>query len=77
MLDPREDVDPVQAWAHKMRMLKISELQKKSQDAFGESFKIKEFQHVFLGGGALPLAILERNVDEWIAGKKMDTGRKS
>ncbi|MBC7531072.1 MAG: DUF885 family protein [Oligoflexus sp.] len=60
-----------------MGMLKILELRKRSQDALGESFNIEEFHHVILGGGALPFAILERNVDQWIAGKKMDTRRKS
>lgn len=63
-------VDPGQACAYKMGMLKILELRKRSQDALGEGFNIKEFHHVILGGGALPLAILERNIDEWIASKK-------
>ncbi len=63
-------VDPGQACAYKMGMLKILELRKRAQDSLGKNFDIKGFHHVILGEGALPLFILERNVDSWIANQK-------
>ena len=32
----------------------------------GDKFDIRAFHDTILGGGAMPLAILERRVDEWI-----------
>ncbi|HJM71106.1 MAG TPA: DUF885 family protein, partial [Gammaproteobacteria bacterium] len=38
----------------------------KSKQALGEKFDIKEFHHVILGEGALPLDVLEEKVDHYI-----------
>jgi uncharacterized protein (DUF885 family) len=48
-------------------MLKILELRERAQRALGAGFDIRAFHDTVLGGGALPLEILERRVDEWIA----------
>jgi uncharacterized protein (DUF885 family) len=48
-------------------MLKIQELRARSEEALGERFDIRAFHDVILGGGALPLEILERRVDNYIA----------
>jgi uncharacterized protein (DUF885 family) len=61
---------PGQALAYKMGELKIQELRARSRRELGDKFDVKEFHDVVLGSGALPLDILERNINQWIAGKK-------
>ena len=61
---------PGQATSYKIGMLKILELRAKAKAALGEDFDIKGFHDTVLGGGALPLAVLERRVDQWIASQK-------
>ncbi len=58
---------PGQATSYKIGMLKIQELRKKSEDALGEAFDIRTFHDAILGGGELPLPLLERKIDRWIA----------
>jgi uncharacterized protein (DUF885 family) len=60
-------VMPGQATSYKVGMLKIQQLRRKAEAELGEAFDIRAFHDTILGGGALPLAILERRVDEWIA----------
>jgi len=59
-------VIPGQATSYKIGMLKILELRERSQQALGDEFDIREFHDAVLGGGALPLDILERRVDNYI-----------
>lgn len=59
-------VMPGQATAYKIGMLKIQELRARAEKALGARFDIKAFHDLVLGGGALPLDLLEKNVDQWI-----------
>jgi uncharacterized protein (DUF885 family) len=61
---------PGQALAYKIGQLKISELKARAQKALGPRFDIREFHAQVLMTGALPLAVLERKIDDWIAAKK-------
>lgn len=63
-------VDPGQALAYKAGMLKILELREKAKQALGPKFQLSEFHDQVLTHGALPLALLERVIDDWIEQKK-------
>lgn len=60
-------VIPAQATGYKIGMLKILELRQRAMDALGDQFDIKEFHNIVIGHGSLPLEILERLVDDYIA----------
>ncbi|HEX7082161.1 MAG TPA: DUF885 domain-containing protein [Gammaproteobacteria bacterium] len=65
---------PGQATSYKIGMLKIMELREKAEHALGDDFDIRGFHDTVLGGGALPLSILERRVDAWIASQGAPSG---
>ena len=46
------------------------ELKNKSKNILGEKFDIKEFHHVILGEGALPLDVLEEKINQYIQDNK-------
>ena len=61
---------PSQALAYKIGALKIQELRAKAESELGEDFDIKEFHAEVLNTGGLPLPILERKINDWIARSK-------
>ncbi len=65
----RHIVMPGQATAYKIGMQKIIDLREFAKEKLGDSFDIKEFHDVVLTNGALPLAILEIQVNEWVLSK--------
>ncbi|MDA9004226.1 DUF885 domain-containing protein [bacterium] len=62
---------PGQATSYKIGMLKIQELREKAEQALGDKFDIRGFHDALLGGGAVPLSVLEIMVDQWIAQVQM------
>ena len=63
-------VYPGQATAYMIGKLKIMELRDRAQTALGDDFDIRAFHDVILKTGPVPLAIMEENVDAWIAEEK-------
>jgi len=74
-LDIQREIDryianPGQATSYKIGQLKILELRAKAQKALGAKFDIREFHEVVLANGAVPLGVLEEQVDAYIASKR-------
>ncbi|KAF7786525.1 hypothetical protein PRUB_a1125 [Pseudoalteromonas rubra] len=58
---------PGQALGYKLGMIKLVELRDKARNALGDKFDVKAFHDVILLKGARPLAIVEDDVDRWVA----------
>jgi len=64
---------PGQALAYKTGELKIRELRAKAEAELGDGFDIRGFHEVVLGSGAIPLDVLEGNVNDYIVKAKAAT----
>jgi uncharacterized protein (DUF885 family) len=60
-------VYPGQATAYKIGMLEILRLRGVAEEALGEAYDIRDYHDVILTQGAMPLAVLEEQVEAYIA----------
>lgn len=65
----RHIVMPSQATAYKVGMLKILKLREDAKSQLGDQFDIREYHDEVLKRGALPLNVLERKINAWVAAK--------
>ena len=61
---------PGQATGYKIGMIRIQELRADAEEELGEDFDIRGFHDAVLGGGGLPLDLLEKRVDQWVESVK-------
>ncbi len=61
---------PAQALSYKIGQMKILELRARAQKELGAKFDIRGFHDAVLDQGPLPLDLLERKIDAWIAAQK-------
>jgi uncharacterized protein (DUF885 family) len=67
---------PGQALAYKIGQLKIRELRTLAEHELGARFDVRAFHDAVLGGGALPLDVLEARVQEWLRTQKAASPRR-
>jgi uncharacterized protein (DUF885 family) len=63
---------PGQALAYKIGELKIQELRERAQQRLGPAFDIRAFHDQVLLRGAMPLDILEQQIDAWLERAKQE-----
>ncbi|NNC72428.1 MAG: DUF885 domain-containing protein [Sphingomonadaceae bacterium] len=57
---------PSQALAYKVGALTIQALRAQAEEALGDNFDVRAFHEQVLGTGALPMAVLETKIYDWI-----------
>lgn len=61
---------PGHALAYKVGMLTILGMRERAKQELGDKFDLKQFHREVLSHGALPLIVLNRVVDDWIAARR-------
>jgi uncharacterized protein (DUF885 family) len=61
---------PGQALAYKLGELKFKELRARVKQELGERFDVRQFHNAVLDDGPLPLDVLDKRINEWIAAQK-------
>jgi uncharacterized protein (DUF885 family) len=62
--------NPGQATAYKIGMIRIQEARARAEKALGPKFDVRAFHDLVIGGGSLPLSVLDRRVDDWIRARQ-------
>lgn len=61
---------PGQALGYKLGEIRIRELRAKAEQALGSRFDLRRFHDAVLAQGAVPLTVLESQIDAWITAEK-------
>jgi uncharacterized protein (DUF885 family) len=61
---------PGQALAYKTGQLEIWRLRREAEATLGDRFDLKGFHHAVLGGGPVPLSLLEDQVQGWVESRR-------
>ncbi len=61
---------PGQALAYKLGQIELRELRNDARTALGSRFSLPAFHDVVLGGGAVTLPVLRRQVEAWVAAER-------
>jgi uncharacterized protein (DUF885 family) len=65
---------PGQATSYKVGQLAFLRMREEAERALGPKFDLREFHEVVLMNGAMPLAIVEETVRQWVARQQEDGG---
>jgi uncharacterized protein (DUF885 family) len=65
---------PGQATSYKVGQLALLRMREEAERALGPKFDLREFHEVVLMNGAMPLAVVEETVREWVSGLRQDAG---
>lgn len=63
-------VMPGQATSYKIGMIEIQKYRAAAEAALGDKFDIKGFHDVVLGGGSVPMSLLELRINQWVESVK-------
>ena len=58
---------PGQALSYKVGEIKIKQLRQRAEETLGDRFDIRDFHDVVIRTGSVPLAVLENEVNAWLA----------
>ncbi len=63
-------VNPGQATAYKIGMIRILQLRTAAARELGPRFDVKSFNDAVIGSGSLPLSVLDMRIHEWVTSQK-------
>jgi uncharacterized protein (DUF885 family) len=61
---------PGQALAYKTGQLEILRMRREAEEALGDAFDLSDFHDAVLGGGALPMPMLDERMDAWVSARR-------